>query len=28
MITGAIASLGSVITQDHKEQADEWLNNL
>ena len=28
MITGAIASLGSVITQDPKEQADEWLNNL
>lgn len=28
MIAGAVAALESVVTQEHKDEAEEWLNNL
>ena len=28
MIAGAVAALDSVVTQEHKDEAEEWLNNL
>lgn len=28
MITGAVTVLGSMITQDHRDKAEEWLDNF